>query len=47
MRNTQLVGECDMLWVMYCGPGFLDMAGSLDRADLLDRAAKDSLDRAD
>ena len=50
MRNARLVSEHDMLWVMYCRPGFLDMVGSLDRpakdllhgADLLDGPA-DSL----
>ena len=38
MRNAWLVSEHDMLWVMYRGPGFLDVAGSLDRPakDLLD-----------
>ena len=38
MRNAWLVSEHDMLWVMYCGPGFLDGVGSLDRP------AEDSLD---
>ena len=55
MRNARLVSEHDMLQVMYCGPGFLDVVGLLDRpakdsldgADLLDRPAKDSLDGAD
>ena len=40
MRNARLVSEHDMLPVMYHGPGFLDVVGSLDRPgkDLLDRA---------